>query len=113
VPLIPSVRELLDLYRLRLGNPTTGVMFATEVGTPLDLKNVFTRRIDPIPNACAECGETQKKHLQHGRFVALALADHDGTAHGDGVADHEYRRRDDLVEWHGAHARFVEAWGVI
>jgi hypothetical protein len=47
VPLIPSVRELLDLYRLRLGNPTTGVMFATEIGTPLDLKNVFTRRIGP------------------------------------------------------------------
>jgi integrase len=83
VPLIPSVRELLDLYRLRLGNPTTGVMFATEVGTPIDLKNIFTRRIDPILNACAECGETRKKHR---------------------LADHEYRRREGLVEWHGWHA---------
>jgi integrase len=83
VPLIPTVRELLDLYRLRLGNPTTGVMFATEVGTPIDLKNVFTRRIDPILNACAECGETKKKHR---------------------LVDHDYRRRDDMVEWHGWHA---------
>lgn len=84
VYLIPSVRELLDLYRLRLGNPMAGVMFATEIGTPLDLKNVYTRRIEPILNACAECDKSKKKH----RFVD----------------DHEYRRREGMVEWHGWHA---------
>lgn len=89
VPLISSVRELLDLYRLRLGDPTTGelptggVMFATEIKTPLDLHNVFTRQIDPVLNACAECGETKKEHVG---------------------ADHEYARRSDLPEWHGWHA---------
>jgi integrase len=88
VSLIPVVRELLDLYRLRLGNPTTGVMFPsevkTEVKTPVDLKNIYTRRIEPILNACAECGESKKKH----RFAD----------------DHEYRRREGMVEWHGWHA---------
>jgi len=83
VPLIRSVRELLDLYRLRLGNPTTGVMFATEIGTPLCLHNLFTRQIDPILNACVECGKIRKKHQP---------------------ADHEFSRRLDRVEWHGWHA---------
>ena len=41
---IQPVRELLDPYRLRLGNPTTGIMFATEVNTPIDLKNIYARR---------------------------------------------------------------------
>jgi integrase len=83
VPLIPPVLSMLDLYRLRLGNPTSGIMFPTEVGTPVDLKNIFTRRIDPILNACSECGDTKKEHA---------------------LADHEFRRREDLVEWHGWHA---------
>jgi integrase len=81
VPLIPSVLGLLALYRLRLGNPTTGVMFATEIATPVCLHNLFTRQIDPILNACGECGK--KKHAD---------------------ADHEYARRSDLPAWHGWHA---------
>jgi len=34
LPLIPPVLSMLDLYRLRLGNPTSGIMFPTEVGHP-------------------------------------------------------------------------------
>jgi integrase len=83
VPVIQPVRELLDLYRLRLGNPTKGVMFETENHTPIDLKNIYTRRIEPILSACADCGETKKKHT---------------------VADHEYRRRPEAVQWRGWHA---------
>ena len=83
VPLIQSVRDLLDLYRLRLGNPVAGVMFATGCGTPLDLHNVFCDRIEPVLNACKECGMSKAAHL--------------------GVEDHEYCRRSDLVEWHGWH----------
>jgi integrase len=97
VPLIPSVLALLDLYRLRLGNPTTGVMFAsrvlasenagaTVIATPVCLHNLFTRQIDPILNACGECSKIRKKHDT------------------DGKADHEYVRRSDLPEWHGWHA---------
>src|ERR1700722_6489157 len=75
VPLIPSVRELLDLYRLRLGNPTTGVMFKTDANTPIDLKNLFTRRIDPVLKACSECGKAEERHERE---------------------EHEFRRRKDL-----------------
>jgi integrase len=83
VPLIPSVRELLDLYRLRLGNPTTGVMFATAIGTPLDLHNVFARPIDPVLNACEQCGKVTAKHSRE---------------------NHEFRRHQGLVGWHGWRA---------
>jgi integrase len=89
VPLIPSVRELLDLYRLRLGDPetgklpSTGVMFASEIGTPLDLHNVFSRQIAPVLNVCSKCKESKE--------------DHDET-------DHAFSRRSDLPEWHGWHA---------
>lgn len=84
VPLIPSVRGLLDMYRLRLGNPVSGVMFPTGNGTPLDLHNVFCDRIDPVLNACKECGELK-------------------ATHGGPDQDHEYCRRPDLAEWHGWH----------
>jgi integrase len=102
VPLIPKVRELLDLYRLRLGNPTTGVMFpamlrapkrsgrgsqrsssATEVRTPICLHNLFTRQIDPILSACVECNEPKATHDDE---------------------NHEYQRDPDRVQWHGWHA---------
>lgn len=89
VPVIQPVRAMLDLNRLRLGNPTTGVMFATstatetEVGTPHDLKNIFTQRIAPILTACAECSKAEKEHA---------------------TEDHEYRRRPDMVQWRGWHA---------
>jgi integrase len=89
VPLIQPVRELLDLYRLRLGNPVSGVMFATACGTPLDLHNVFCDRIDPVLNACEQCGKTKVAHLR--------------TRHRK-ENPHEYKRRDDLVAWHGWHA---------
>jgi integrase len=72
VPLIRSVRELLDLYRLRLGNPTTGVMFATEIGTPLCLHNLFTRQIDPILNPCATCNKLGQDDLLIQRILRHA-----------------------------------------
>jgi hypothetical protein len=37
VPVVPKVKELLDLDRLQLGNPTSGVMFSTANGTPVAL----------------------------------------------------------------------------
>jgi hypothetical protein len=58
-------------------------MFKTEANTPLDLHNVFARRIAPVLSACAECSETKKDHLD---------------------SEHEYARRSDVPEWHGWHA---------
>jgi integrase len=82
VPLIQPARELLDLYRLLLGNPICGVMFGTKRGTPVDLHNVFCDNIDTVINACQECGAVKAEHRE---------------------ADHEYHRFD-RVEWHGWHA---------
>jgi integrase len=91
VPLIQSVRDLLDRYRASLADPdtkalpTSGVMFATGTGNPLDLHNVYCDRIDPILNACEECGKLK---------AACPAKDSE---------PHEYRRRSHLVEWHGWH----------
>ncbi len=92
VPLIRSVRDLLDGYRASLADPasgvmpTSGVMFATGVGTPLELHNVFCDRIDPILNACEECGKLK------------------ATCPAKDSEPHEYRRRSHIVAWHGWHA---------
>jgi integrase len=61
-------------------------MFATGVGTSLDLHNVFCDRIDPILNACEECGKLK------------------AACPGKDSEPHEYRRRSHIVAWHGWHA---------
>jgi hypothetical protein len=60
VPVVPNVKELLDLYRLQLGNPTSGVMFSTANGTPVALHNLYFDRIDPVLNPCEQCGKSKK-----------------------------------------------------
>lgn len=92
VPLIQSVRDLLDRYRASLADPdtgklpTSGVMFASGTGNPLDLHNVFCDRIEPILNACEVCGRLK------------------AACPGKDEEPHEYRRRSHMVAWHGWHA---------
>jgi hypothetical protein len=62
------------------------VIFATGIGTPLDLHNVFCDRIDPILNACEECGKLKAAH---------PVRSHES---------HQYCRRSHLVQWQGWHA---------
>jgi hypothetical protein len=69
--------------RLRLGQPSTGNMFATEVGTPLDLKNVSTRQIKPVLSVCATCHEPEAKHRDD---------------------EHDFSRDPLRPVWHGWHA---------
>jgi integrase len=88
VPVVPKVKELLDLYRLQMGNPTSGVMFPTANGTPASLHNLYFDRIDPILNPCEQCGKSKESHHRSDRRQK----------------DHEYRRREGLVVWHGWHA---------
>jgi integrase len=57
VPIIGPLQRLLDQYRLSVGSPATGVMFATMKGTPVGIKNVLNRQILPVLNACAHCGK--------------------------------------------------------
>jgi Periplasmic sensor domain/Phage integrase family len=47
VPVIPALAKILDAYRAHCGNPTSGVMFASSKGTPLNLNNVLNRSILP------------------------------------------------------------------
>jgi integrase len=83
VPVILPLRRLLDQYRLSVGSPATGVMFATMKGTPLSLNNVLNRQIQPVLNACVRCENDRDDH---------------------GPADHEYERDSTRPEWHGYHA---------
>jgi integrase len=83
VPLIEPVRRLLDMHRLALGNPETGVMFPTRTGTPLSLHNVLNDYILPVLARCGQCGKSKSAHS--------------GAAH-------EYSRNASLPEWHGWHA---------
>ena len=47
VPVIPALKTKLDLWRLRSGNPTKGLMFPSSTGTPIELNNVLNRVILP------------------------------------------------------------------
>jgi integrase len=82
VPVILPLRRLLDQYRLSVGSPTAGVMFATMKGTPLSLNNVLNRQILPVLNACVHCGDMPAVH----------------------DANHRYERDPARPMWHGWHA---------
>src|SRR5579864_1305366 len=71
VPVIEPLRKMLDMHRLRLGNPTCGVMFPTKQNKktlstneiqPLSLHNVFHDYIEPALNRCEQCHEVEAKH---------------------------------------------------
>jgi integrase len=83
VPVIPALARILNAYREQCGGPTTGPMFRSEAGTPLNLNNVLNRMILPALNRCEMC----KK----------AKADHAG-------ADHDFKRDASRPQWHGWHA---------
>jgi integrase len=53
VPLIPALRVFLEAHRLRVGNPSTGPLFATGNGTPVSLNNLLNDRILPSLRRCA------------------------------------------------------------
>ncbi len=48
VPVIPALREALGAYGAALGYPSTGTMFISERGNPLDLDNLSRKIIQPI-----------------------------------------------------------------
>jgi integrase len=73
---------MLDMHRLKMGNPAEGVMFPTKKGTPLSLHNLYCDYIQPVLERCAECKKSKD----------------------DEHAGHEYQRDTSLPEWHGWHA---------
>jgi integrase len=84
VPLLPSLERVLDAHRERDGNPATGPIFRTSIGTPLDPNNVLNRQILPVLNRCATCRRPKDEHT----------AD---------VA-HKYARDESMPRWQGWHA---------
>jgi integrase len=84
VPLLASLEPVLDAHRERDGNPITGPVFHTSIGTPLDPNNVLNRQILPALNRCATCKRPKDEHTAE-------------------VA-HEYTRDDSMSRWHGWHA---------
>ena len=83
VPLIKPLREMLELHRLKLGNPASGVMFPTSTGNPICLHNLYHDFIKPALDRCAMCKLGEDAHRK---------------------ADHEYQRDASLPQWHGWHA---------
>lgn len=80
VPVIGPLRELLEMYRLRCGNPTSGPIFATSsckhcsrprgahenadhefLATRISLDNMRNRQIIPALNHCKTCGGCKGK----------------------------------------------------
>ena len=49
VPVIPVLRQMLDVHRARAGNPTEGFIFrGPRLGRPIDLDNLSKDRIRPL-----------------------------------------------------------------
>jgi integrase len=87
VPLIPALKIILEAHRLRVGNPSTGPIFATGNRTPVSLNNLLGRQVLPALRRCAHCGKAYNKpHLGH-----------------------EYKRDESRPDWRGWHSlrRFV------
>jgi len=51
VPVIRQLAEILDAYRLSMGNPATGVMFHSGGGQPMDLDKLAQRIVRPAVEA--------------------------------------------------------------
>jgi integrase len=48
VPVIRHLAEILNAYRISMGNPATGVMFHSGDGNPMDLDKLAQRVIRPL-----------------------------------------------------------------
>ncbi|HEV2424661.1 MAG TPA: tyrosine-type recombinase/integrase [Terriglobia bacterium] len=83
VPVIRQLADLLELHRLRAGNPATGPIFANATGKPLSLGSLVNRVILPALNRCGICGKAETEHQK---------------------ADHEFSRNSNIPHWHGWHA---------
>jgi integrase len=84
VPVISKLAPILKAHRLRIGNPTVGLMFPSGGKQPLELNNVIRRTVLPVLNRCATC---QKPQGECDKTIA-----------------HTYERDASMPDWHGWHA---------
>lgn len=83
IPVIASLRSILDEHRARCGNPVSGPIFKTRNRTLMALNNLLNDQILPVLERCEYCRETRPKH--------------------DAATDHEYKRDSSLPQWGGWH----------
>jgi integrase len=84
VPVIRQLADRLELHRFRCGNPNTGPIFASGLGTRISTNNLVNRHMLPALNRCQHCGfNNDKKHVKQ---------------------NHQYERDEQLPKWHGWHA---------
>lgn len=86
VPVIRPLADRLEIHRLRSGNPTSGPIFSTSIGTPYSMHNLQNRMMEPALNRCVHCGLSEG--LPH-----LKAKDCPG-----------YERDQSIPEWKGFHA---------
>jgi len=63
--------------------PSSGPIFASTLGTALNMNNLLNRQISPALNVCKVCGQTEDNHAR---------------------TTHDYKRDDTRPAWHGWHA---------
>jgi integrase len=77
--------KILEAHRLRTGMATSGPIFASAKGTPLNMNNLLNRHILPALNRCAVCGKPDDRaHCQK--------------------ESHGFKRDELLPQWRGWHA---------
>ena len=84
VPVMRQLAQRLEMHRLRCGEPKSGPMFATSLGTRISINNMLNRQMRPAMDRCRHCDLPK------------------GKAHAK--ADHRFERDPRLPEWHGWHA---------
>jgi len=83
IPVIASLRSVLDEHRSRSDQPESGPIFRTRNGTRMSINNLLRDQILPVLKACECCGKTESKH---------------GAA-----TNHKYKRDSSRPEWRGWH----------
>jgi len=84
VPVIRQLADSLEMHRLRSGNPSSGPIFATALGTRLSMNNLLNRQMLPALDRCQYCGLANGK--QHAKQA------------------HKFERDSRLPQWAGWHS---------
>jgi integrase len=75
VPVIPELKRHLDLWRVDCEKPTTGLVFQSTTGTPLDLNNLMNRVLMPAIKKAEQTGLRWKGYHAFRRGLATNLHD--------------------------------------
>ena len=55
------------MHRLRCGEPKSGPIFATSLGTRISMDNLLNRKMRPILDVCKHCGLANGKAHVHAK----------------------------------------------